>query len=158
VSVVATGSKRKIKMNNFVKATVRKLGDLSWPDFRDLFSWPSGGSTVQADNPNLLVAKAANERGEVVAYVTAEPVLLVDSFVFNPTNTPIEAPNAGDAIDKALAQQACVNRLWVVIPDEAPPMEGEKVIRVYERRVYQSVTVQRRISYEIKQQATAFLN
>ena len=75
-------------MNNFVKATVRKLAQLPWPDLRDLFSWPSGGSTIQAENPNLLIAKAANERGEVVAYVTAEPILLVGSSVSNP-NIPI---------------------------------------------------------------------
>jgi|SRR5579862_45100 len=144
-------------MNNFVKATVRKLAELPWPDLRDLFTWP-GGSTIQADNPNLLIAKAANERGEVVAYMTAEPVLLVDSFVFNPQNTPIEAANAGDAIDKALAQQAGVNRLWCVIPDAAPPMEGEKVIRVFERRVYQPATAQRRGCCEMKQPQAAFVN
>jgi hypothetical protein len=123
-------------MSNFVKTTVKKLSELPWPDFRDLFSWPSGGSTIQAENPNLLIAKAANEGGEVVAYVTAENILLVDSYVFNPQITPDESAVAADAIDKALAAQAGVNRLWIVIPDEAPPMPGEKVVRLYERRVF----------------------
>jgi hypothetical protein len=144
---------------NFVKTTVKKLSELPWPDLRDLFSWPSGGSTIQAENPNLLIAKAADERGQVVAYVTAEPVLLVDSFVFNPNSTPIESASAGDAIDKALAERAGVNRIWVVVPDVAPPMEGERCIRVMERKVYQPVVkTERRGCCDLKTQATSFLN
>ena len=142
--------------NNF-KTTVRKLAELPWPDLRDLFSWSSSGSTIQAENPNLLIAKAANEKGEVVAYVTAENILLVDSYVFNPTISPSETASAGDAIDKALAQQANVSRMWVVIPPEAPPIGGEKRIRIVERKVYQQGTVPQ-LSYEIKQQTVAFLN
>ena len=73
---------------NFVKTTVQKLCDLPWPDFRDLFSWPSGGSTIHADNPNLLLQKLLMREVSLVAYVTAETILLVDSFVFNPNSTP----------------------------------------------------------------------
>ena len=126
-------------MFNSFKATVRKLADLPWEDLRDLFSW-SGSAPVQADNPHLLIAKAADVSGEVKVYVTAEPILLVDGYVFNPKTTPIDSQKAGDAIDAALAQRAGVNRMWVVIPDDVPPMEGEKVIRVYERKVYQPIT------------------
>src|SRR5207248_73293 len=122
----------------------------------DLFSWSSIGSTIQAENPNLLIAKATNERGEVVAYVTAENILLVDSYVLNPNSTPNDSAIAADAIDKALAEKACVNRFWIVIPNEAPPIGGEKRIRIVERKVYQQGTVPQ-LSYEIKQQ-TAFLN
>ncbi len=122
-------------MNNFVKATVRKLAELPWPDLRDLFTWESRGETIRADNQHLLVAKASNDKGQPIAFVTAEPVLIVDGYVFNPQSTPIEATNAGDAIDKALAEKAGANRVWIVIPDEAPTMAGEKVIRVMERRV-----------------------
>ena len=125
-------------MFNSFKATVRKLVDLPWADLRDLFSF-SGHGTIQATNPNLLVAKAANERGHLIAFVTAEPVLLVNSFVLNPQSTPIEAANAGDAIDRALAQQAGVSKLWIIVPPEAPVMEGEKSVRVMERKVYQPV-------------------
>src|SRR6266446_6137098 len=96
VNVAETASKRKIKMSfNKFKATVRKLSELSWPDLRDLFTWPSGGSTLQADNPNLLIAKAT-KNGEVVAYVAAEPILLVDSYTFNPASDPSDTARAGD--------------------------------------------------------------
>jgi hypothetical protein len=143
-------------MFNNLKTTVRRLVDLPWPDLRDLFSWSANGSTIQAENPNLLIAKAANEKGEVVAYVTAENILLVASYVFSPTISPNEAAKAGDAIDSTLAQQAGVNRMWIVLPPEAPPIGGEKRIRVVERKVYQGTTPQ--LSYEIKQQANAFIN
>src|SRR6266496_2234690 len=123
---------------NKFKATVRKFADLSRPDLRELFSWPSN-STIQTENPNLLIAKAANERGEVVAYVTAEPILLVDNYVLNPQSSREDDHKAGAAIDAALAQQAGVNRMWIVVPDDAPTMKGEKFIRVLECKVYQPV-------------------
>src|SRR6185437_835713 len=144
-------------MSNFFKATVRRLAELSWPDLRDLFIWPSN-STIQADNPNLLIAKAANNHGEVVAYVTAEPILLVDGYVLNPQSNREDDQKAGAAIDEALAQQAGVNRMWVVVPDGAPNMEGEKFIRILERKVYQPVTTTQRVACgDLKQQPT-FLN
>ncbi len=150
--------KKEITMSvSKFKATVQKLADLSLPDLRDLFSWPSN-STIQADNPSLLIAKAANERGEVVAYVTAEPILLVNGFVLNPQSNPEDDQKAGDAIDSALAQRVGVNRLWIVVPDEAPIMKGEKFIRVLERKVYQPVTVTQRLGCSNFQSSAGFLN
>jgi len=142
---------------NKFKATVRKLSELSWPDLRDLFSWPSGGSALQADNPNLLIAKAT-KNGEVVAYVAAEPILLVDGYTFNPASDPSDTPLAGDAVDTALGQTAGVNRLWIVVPDEAPTMIGEKFIRVLERKIYQPVTTTQRVAYGNSSSSVAFLN
>ena len=121
------------------KAKVQRLIDLPSEDMRNLFSWPTL-STLQTENPNLLIAKAVDSRNDVFAYVTAEPVLLVDSYVLNPKSKPEDDQSAGDSIDKALAQQAGANRLWVVIPSGAPPMEGEKLIRVLERKITQPVT------------------
>jgi hypothetical protein len=146
-------------MNNFVKATIRRLVDLPWEDFRDLFSWSSHG-TIQAENPNLLVAKASDGKGETIAFVTAEPILLVGSYVLSPTITPDEAAITGDAIDKSLAQQAGVNKFWIIVPPEAPVMKGEKRIRVMERRVYQPPTnTQTRVTWEVKEHvATGFIN
>ena len=138
------------------KATVQKLADLSLPDLRDLFSWASN-STIQADNSSLLIAKAVNERGEVVAYVTAEPILLVDGFVLNPQGNRGDDQKAGNAIDSALTQSG-VNRLWIVVPDEAPIMKGEKFIRVLERKVYQPVTATQRLGYSNFQSSAGLLN
>jgi hypothetical protein len=143
-------------MFNNLKTTVRRLVDLPWPDLRDLFSWSANGSTIQAENPNLLVAKATNADGDAIAFVTAENILLVGSYVLNPQITPDEAVTAGDSIDRALAQQTCVNRMWIVVPPEAPPIRGEKRIRVVERKVYQGTAPQ--LGYEVKQQANAFIN
>jgi len=144
---------------NKFKATVRKLADLPWEDLKNLFSWPSGGSPLQADNPNLLIAKAANERGEVIAYVTAESVLLIDGYTFNPASDPSETPQAGDAIDKVLAEHAGVQRIFVVIPDEAPIMKDEKFLRVLERKVYQQpVNAAQRVGCRNVQPTVQFLN
>ena len=140
--------------NNF-KTTVRRLVDLPWPDLRDLFSWSANG-TIQAENKNLLIAKASNADGATIAYITAENILLVDSYILNPDITPHEAALAGDPIENALAQQAGVNRMWIVIPPEAPLQAGEKRLRVVERKIYQQSTTPQ-LSYEIKH-SVAYLN
>jgi hypothetical protein len=142
-------------MNNFFRTTIKKLSELSWPEMRDIFGWSANG-TIQAENPNLLVARAANADGETLAFVCAESILLVDSYVLNPTITPDEAVKAGAAIESALAQQAGVNRMWIVLPPEAPPIGGEKRIRVVERKVYQAFEAQR--SFEVKPLATLYVN
>ena len=142
---------------NKFKATVRKLAELPWEDFRNLFSWPSGGSTLQADNPHLLIAKAT-KNGEVVAYVAAEPILLVDSYTFNPASDPSDTPQAGTAIDEVLAQTAGVNRLWIVVPAEAPTMKDEKFIRVVERKVYQQPVAKQPLSHISFHSTAQFLN
>ena len=144
-------------MSNFFKASIRKLTELPWDDFRNLFCWP-GTRNIQADNPNLLVAKASNENGEVIAYLTAEHILLVDGYTFNPQNTLEESGKAGDHIDRALAQISGATRMWFVIPNNCPPTKGEQLIRVVERKVFQPVTTtQKRADCEVKQQS-AYLN
>ncbi len=127
------------------KTTVQRLVDLPWSDFRNLFTWPSGGSTLEANNPNLLVVKATNQNGEAVVYVTAEPILLVNSYVFNPQGTPSDSEQAGNSIDSALAKKVGVQKMFVVIPDGAPPIKGERVFRFCERKITPVVTTQQRI-------------
>jgi hypothetical protein len=151
------GKKANLMSFNRFKATVKKLAELPWPDLRDLYSWPSN-STIQADSPNLLIAKAANERGEVVAYVTAEPILLVDGYVLNPQSTREDDQKAGAAIDSALAQQAGANRLWIVVPDDAPIMKDEKFLRVLERKIDQPVNATPRVGYSNFQSSVGFVN
>jgi hypothetical protein len=141
--------------NNLFKTTVRRLVDLPWPDLRDLFSWEANG-TIQAENKNLLVAKASNTDGKTIGFVCAENVLLVDSFVLSPDISPNEAASMGNPIDAALASHANVCRMLIVIPNDAPQQAGEKRIRVVERKVYQQSTTPQ-LRYEIKQQ-TAYIN
>jgi hypothetical protein len=159
-NAAATASKRKKQMSfNKFKATVRKLADLPWEDLKNLFSWPSGGSILQAENPNLLIAKASDSRGETIAFVSVEPILLINNYTFNPASDPSDTPQAGDDIDAALAQTANVSRLWIVVPDEAPPMKDEKFIRVLERKVYQQpVTTTHGVAYSNYQSSVGFLN
>ena len=140
---------------NNIKATVRKLADLPWPDFKNLFTWPCK-SNLQADNPNLLVAKATNGDGEVVCYVAAESILLVDGYVFNPRCTPEESEMAGENFYIAFAQREGVSKMWMRIPDGTPPVKGEKLIRVIEENVPQPVTIQQRL--EEKHSINAFIN
>ena len=143
---------------NKFKATIHKLTELPWEDFKNLFTWPSCGSTLQADNANLLVAKVTSQNGEAVAYVTAEPILLVDSYVLNTQRTPSDDEQAGEEIDTALAQRAGVNRLWVVIPNGAPPMKGEKCIRVFERKAPQPINHSQSSDSCYVEQRSAYLN
>jgi len=142
---------------NKYKATVRRLTELPWEDFRNLFTWPSGGSTLQAENPNLLIAKAT-KNGEVVAYVAAEPILLIDGYTFNPASDPSDTSLAGDAIDAALAQRAGVNRIWIVVPSNCPPIKGEHILRVVERKVFQPVNTVPKFDDCDLQQPTRCLN
>jgi hypothetical protein len=135
-------------------ATVKKLADIPWGWMRDLFSWEANG-LIEAENKNLLVARATNTNGETLGFVTAEPILLVGSYIPNPNFTPGEVATMADPIDAALAQQANVSRIWMIVPPEAPPIRGEKRLRIVERKVYPGTTPQ--LSYEIKQQI-AFLN
>jgi hypothetical protein len=126
-------------MFNDFKAVVKKISELPWEDFRNLLGWPAFGSTLQDDNPHLLIAKAVDPDGDVCAYVSAEPILLVDGYVFNPNSTPSNSQKAGNVIDIALAQKAGVQRMFVRIPDGAPRMKGERLLRVFERKVSQPV-------------------
>lgn len=136
--------------NNF-KVKIQTLKQLAWDDFRNLFTWPSK-SIIQAENQNLLIAKATNQRGEVVGYVTAENVMVIDNYIINPASTD-DLQKAGDSIDRALAQRAGATRIWLVIPDEVEqPIKGEKYIRVVERRLSQPITpMQRFAECELKQ-------
>ena len=130
--------------NNF-KATVRKWAGLPFEDLWNVLSWLSRSkSTFETDNPNVLVGKACNERGEPVVYLTAEPIFLVGGYAIFPGTDPSEAGQAADAIDSALvheAEKAGVQRVLVVLPDYAPTHPQERLLRVIERRLPQTITV-----------------
>lgn len=130
--------------NNFT-VKIQTLKQLAWDDFRNLFTWPSK-SMIQAENQNLLIAKATNQGGEVVGYVTAESVLVVDNYVINPASTD-DLQKAGDSIDRALADRAGATRIWLVVPDEVEqPIKGEKYVRVVERHLSQPITPMQRLA------------
>ena len=106
---------------------------------------------IQAENQNLLIARATNQSGEVVGYVTAESILVVDNYVINPACSD-DLQKAGDSIDRALADRAGATRMWLVVPDEVQTIKGEKYIRVVERRMPQPITPMQKLAQcEVKQ-------
>jgi len=68
-------------MSKFTARICKWVG-LPYADLYNLMTWST--SNVDADNESLLVGSASNERAEPVAYVTAAPVLLVDSYAVSP--------------------------------------------------------------------------
>src|SRR5215472_11265990 len=101
--------------NNF-KAAIRKWAGLPYADLGNLLTWSV--SRVDIDNENLLVA-SANERGAPVAYVTAEPTLLVNAYAVSPEASEADKHKAGDCIDSQLegvTEELGVGRFLIVLP------------------------------------------
>lgn len=124
--------------NNILKASVRKLAELSGSEFWKFLKW--GGTAI--DNSQALICSASRE-GKTLAYVTAEPVYLVSHCALNPEATPSDQKTAGDAIDYALANeghQLGVGRFLVVVPEGAPKIAGERTLRFIERSLPQEIT------------------
>jgi len=108
-----------------------------------LITWAK--SNVEIDNENLLVASANDEQGEPAAYITCEPVFLLDSHAVSPTLTEGDGKLAGNAIDGVLTYEAetrGIGRFLIVIPDSAPPQPEERTLRFIEREAPQA-TAQR---------------
>lgn len=127
------------------KATVRKWCSLSGADVCNLLSWINRSkSTFESDNPNVLVGKAVNERGEPVVYATAEPIFLVNGYATSPSANELEAGQATDAIDAAFvreAQEAGVKRVLIVVPNHVKPQPDETILRVIVKKVPQRIGV-----------------
>lgn len=132
------------------RTKIQRWAGISYADLCNIFSWLDlNRSSVEFNNPNLLVASATNERGETVCYTTAEPIFLVNAYAVSPSNTPEEAQKAGDSLDLALAdasRKANVGRMLIVVPADAPSQPGERYLRVVERKVQpQPFTTNQRI-------------
>jgi hypothetical protein len=119
-----------------ITGRVRRLSDLSYQDLCNLIGWST--SNVGVDNESLLVGSATNEEGQPLAYVTAEPTLLISGYAISPAASEADAGAAGDAIDKQLgdvAGQLGVGRFFIIIPSDAPKQPQERVLRVIERPI-----------------------
>ena len=144
------------------KAKVCRWLHLPTSDVCNLLSWlPRSRSTFETDNPNVLVARASDERGDAMGYVCAEPTLIVTGYAVRPKTTPLEAAQAGDAMDVALcaaAQESGVQRVFLVLPDNAPHQPDEQCVRIIERRIAPAVeSFQQKIDRFMQQPAATTL-
>lgn len=132
-------------MFNSFKATIRKWAGLPFEDVTKLLNWQFWGtSNLQLDNPNLLVAKAADTKGNAVAYMTAEPTFIISNYAKAPDISQLYAAQAAYSIDAALeveARKMGAGRFVIVLPDGAPHERDEKVLRVVYRTIPQNTTI-----------------
>jgi hypothetical protein len=129
-------------MNNFFKAVIRKWAGLPFQDVTNLLTW-SDGKSVDFGNRNLLVASAA-KNGQTAAYLVAEPTLTISNYALDPRTTPSDALQIGDSLDAALAEKAKeigADRFMIVLPDDAPKQQGERLARVLYRKIPQKTNI-----------------
>jgi hypothetical protein len=129
--------------SNF-KSRLRKWADLTHEDFFKLIGW----SPTKLEFDNRTLVASASRDGETLAYVAAQPVFIVSSYALNPETTPTDLQNCGNAIDSALlteAQRVGIGKLWIELPEDAPPQPDEKTIRVIERSIPQAAANDKQI-------------
>jgi hypothetical protein len=147
--------KGKSMFNGF-KATIRKWAGLPLQDVTNLLTW-SDGKDVEFGNRNLLIASAAKD-GQTVAYLVAEPTLIIINHVFDPHTTPSDAQRIGDSLDAALAEKAKemgADRFLIVVPNDTPHQQGEHVLRVISRKIS---TNEKRFSVDPRTNSVKFIN
>lgn len=91
-------------------------------------------------DPSLLVVEAKNVAEETVAFCTVQPVLLVSTYVVNPTATHEEVLRAGDYMNAAIESEAQLRRIskcLLVAPKLLKPQAGDVVITTLEQKVQQ---------------------
>ena len=162
--------KKEMKIFNSFKATIRKLACLPIEDVTKLLKWQFWEtSNLQLDNPNLLVAKAADTKGNAVAYMTAEPTFIISDYAKAPGVSQSDAAQAAFAIDAAFeteARKIGADRFVIVLPDGAPPERDELLLRVVYRNIPQKTTItcndastiEKRFSIDPQTNSVKFIN
>jgi hypothetical protein len=154
-------------MFNSFKATIRKWVGLPFQDVTNLLTW-SDGESVDFGNRDLLIASASKD-GQTVAYLVAEPTLIISNSAFDPHTTPTDAQQIGDSLDVALAEKAKeigADRFLIVVPDDAPHQQGERSVRVLYRKIPQNTTItcnggssiEKRFSVDPQTNSAKFIN
>ena len=129
-----------------MKATICKFCEMSWPALTQLKAWIRRSTSFntfdvnELTTPSLRVASATDDKGETLVYVPVENVLMVSAYAVNSNATPIEAQQAGDAVDSLIerhAQQAGISKLLLVARVDQPGLpEGDwKTVKILERRI-----------------------
>jgi hypothetical protein len=129
-------------MFNSFKATIRKWASLPFEDVTKLLRW-SDGKSVDFSNSNLLIASAAKD-GQTVAYVAAEPTLIISNYAVAPQTTPSDASQIGDSMDAAFeleAKKIGADRFMIVLPEGVPHERDEVLLRVIFRKIPQNTTI-----------------
>ena len=103
-------------------------------------------ATITKTPSNVRVAKATDAEGSPVVFVNIENILVVTGHSINPSASPEEARQSGDAITGEVIKSARlegVSRVWVVAPDSITTGPDVRTIRVVEEKVPQALTTQR---------------
>ena len=148
-------------------AKISTWAGLPFKDVTNLLTW-SDEKSVDFGNLNLLVASAAKD-GQTVAYLIAEPTLIISNYAVDPRTTPSDAQQIGDSIDAALeteARKIGADRFLIVLPDGAPHERDEKVLRVIYRKILQNTiiscndgsSVEKQLSIDPQTNTAKFLN
>jgi hypothetical protein len=119
--------------SNF-KSRLRKWAELTHEDFFKLIGW----SPSKLNFENRTMVASVSRDGEMLAYLTVQPVYVVGSFALKPETTPSDLQKCGDAIDSALeaeAQRVGIDKFWIELPEGAPIQPDEKTIRVVEKSI-----------------------
>ena len=152
-------------MFNSFKTTLRKWAALPFQDVTNLVTWADGKSDVEFGNRNLLVAKATDVKGKAVGYLTAEPVLIISDYAVDPRTTLSDVQQIGDSIDGALAEKAKeigADHFMIVVPDGAPHLPGERLVRVFYREIPHKTTIgnttEKRFSGDPRTNSVKFIN
>lgn len=125
-----------------MKVTLLKYRDLGLKALMKFRTWASHQVTLDEGNlidPSLLVVEAKNAADETIAFCTVQPVLLVSTYVVNPTVTSEVAQRAGDYMNAAIESEAHLRRIskcLLVTPRGITP-KGAVVIPTIEHKVQQ---------------------
>ena len=129
-----------------MKTSLLKFCEMSW-DALTQFKTFIKSTPVKCDleafsDPTLQIAQATNEIGQMICCCPVEQAYVMSVFAFNPNATDIEITDASCSIEAAIIRQAelaGVSRLLMVLPKNAPSMQGERSVRILERRITPAV-------------------
>lgn len=129
---------------SYFSATIQRYRYLSAQSLLKFSNWLSHQIVDQNNlaDPSLMVAECKDAEGNPIAYCTVQPVLLVGTYVLNPTITPEEVLRAGDYLNAAIegeAQVRGISKCLLTAPRGYKLPRGDKaqIIPVIESPVQQ---------------------
>lgn len=127
-----------------MKARIFKYCDMSRQALTELKKWMQRGVDVNIfnNNPTLRIASATNSVGDAVCYCTVESAFVLGSLVHHPKATTPEMFSAANLIEDAITTEAAqtgAHKLLIFVPENWPPVQGERFVRVVQRQIASAV-------------------